>query len=108
MKAHWQSMNKIPTVLFQTNKTPHPDYTLDMIRKQVWVGWDYEIYDDNAVMQFFKENPHSDFPDISINDKAYTERIYLDIIIYTYVEAFSWIFMLYYTKILHLIIILCL
>jgi hypothetical protein len=66
MKSHWQSMNKIPNVLFQTNKTPHPDYALDMIRKQVWFGWDYEFYDDDAVMQFFKENPHRDFPDISI------------------------------------------
>ena len=94
MKKHWQSMNKIPTVLFQTNKTPHPDYALDMLRNQIWFDWDYKFYDDAAVINFFKENPHRDFPDISLKYLSFRLGAHrADLFRYYYLYLFGGFFM---------------
>ena len=55
---------KIPKVLFQTNKKKNKDYVLDLINSMLSPDWKYEFYDDDAVIQFFIDNPIDDLPDI--------------------------------------------
>jgi hypothetical protein len=64
MTFQWNIMNKIPHVLFQTNKTPNEPYVTEMIRAALNDDWKYEFYGDDDVLQFFKENPIQDLPDI--------------------------------------------
>ena len=54
----------IPTILFQTNKTYHDKYVLDMIKNMLTSEWKYEFYNDADVIQFFINNPIADLPDI--------------------------------------------
>jgi hypothetical protein len=64
MTFQWNTMNKIPHVLFQTNKQPNEPYVTEMIREALTEDWTYEFYGDDDVLQFFKENPIQDLPDI--------------------------------------------
>jgi len=58
-------MGKIPHVLFQTTKTnPLDDYIIDMIQQQLDDSWKYEHYNDEGIINFFKENPIDDLPDV--------------------------------------------
>ena len=54
----------IPKVLFQTNKTPHETYVLNMIMNMLTPEWKYEFYNDADVIQFFINNPLTDLPHI--------------------------------------------
>ena len=54
----------IPKVLFQTNKTDHEPYVIELIMKQLSSEWKYEFYGDEDVIRFFINNPLSDYPDI--------------------------------------------
>jgi predicted O-methyltransferase YrrM len=54
----------IPKILFQTNKTCHDAYVLDMIMYRLNPDWKYEFYNDNDVIQFFIDNPITNLPDI--------------------------------------------
>ena len=56
--------SNIPKVLFQTNKTIHDTYVLDMIMLMLTSEWKYEFYNDDDVIQFFINNPIADLPDI--------------------------------------------
>lgn len=64
MIAFWMRMNKIPKVLFQTNKTALDKYVLDMIYDRLGSEWEYRFYNDDDVIQFFINNPLPDLPDI--------------------------------------------
>ena len=64
MTSFWKRMNRITPVLFQTNKTKQDDYVVDMIKLQLGDNWSYEFYDDNAVLDFFANNPIQELPDI--------------------------------------------
>jgi hypothetical protein len=57
-------MVSIPKVLFQTNKTSHETYVLNMIMGRLSSEWKYEFYNDADVIQFFINNPITDLPDI--------------------------------------------
>lgn len=58
------SVNNISKVLFQTNKIPHDDVVLDMINSMLPSDWKYEFYNDTDVIQFFSNNPLTEYPDI--------------------------------------------
>jgi hypothetical protein len=57
-------INKITSVLFQTDKIKPQQYVIDMIKSNLGDNWRYEFYDDDDVIQFFLNNPINDLPDI--------------------------------------------
>jgi mannosyltransferase OCH1-like enzyme len=54
----------IPKVFFQTNKMNLDDHVPIMIKKMLTPEWKYEFYNDAEVIQFFKDNPIPELPDI--------------------------------------------
>lgn len=59
-----KNYNIITKTLFQTSKTPHEQYVLDMINFNLGSNWTYEFYNDDDVIQFFINNPIYELPDI--------------------------------------------
>lgn len=54
----------IPKVIVQTSKKEKPEeYVVNMIKKRS-IGWNYKHYNDKEVIQFFQENPLSEFPNV--------------------------------------------
>ena len=53
----------IPKVILQTAKTPLPQYVVDMFLKQC-PNFEYKFYDDEGILQYFRENPLPEFPNI--------------------------------------------
>jgi len=56
-------MTTISKILFQTNHS-HTEYVAEMIKDMLSPEWKYEFYSDADVIQFFINNPLTDFPDI--------------------------------------------
>lgn len=54
---------KIPKVIFQISKNNQDQYVVDMIKSRS-PGWEYKHFKDDDVLQFFKENPLDEFPNI--------------------------------------------
>ena len=54
---------KIPKVIFQTSRNNQDQYVIDMI-KSLSPGWEYIHFKDDDILQFFKENPLHEFPNI--------------------------------------------
>ena len=50
--------------IIQTGKNPPPSYVLDML-KHLSSGWEYIFFNDHDIVEFFKSNPHYEFPDIA-------------------------------------------
>src|SRR6056300_623721 len=54
----------IPKVIVQTSRKEKPEeYVVNMIKKRS-IGWNYKHYNDKEVIQFFQENPLSEFPNV--------------------------------------------
>ena len=54
----------IPKVIVQTSRQQNPkEYVVNMIKKRS-NGWNYKHYNDGEVIQFFQENPLSEFPNV--------------------------------------------
>lgn len=75
------SLNNIPKVLFQTNKTNIDKNVLNMITIKLTSEWKYKFYNDTDVIQFFINNPIADLPDIlqkynSIKDGAHRADLF--------------------------------
>lgn len=66
-------VRNIPKILFQTNKTNHEPYVIELIMKQLSSEWKYEFYDDADVIQFFIHNPLSEYPDIIQRYNSFTK-----------------------------------
>jgi len=64
MTNFWVKTNKIPKILFQTNKAYPEKYITDMIYINLDSDWKYDFYDDDDVIDFFINNPICDLPDI--------------------------------------------
>ena len=57
-------MSKIPKNLIQTNMKKPESYVLQQLSK-VFIGWKYKNYNsDDEIIQYFKDNPLKDFPNI--------------------------------------------
>lgn len=54
---------KIPKVIFQTSRNNQDQYIVDMIKSHS-PGWEYKHFKDDDILQFFKENPLDEFPNI--------------------------------------------
>ena len=54
----------------QCSKDPIPDHAVEQIRN-LSVGWDYESFDDDSMMQYLINNPIPEFPDIIEKISAY-------------------------------------
>jgi len=53
----------IPKTIVQTSRGKPQEYVVNLI-KQKSNGWKYEHYDDNEVIQFFREHPLQEFPNV--------------------------------------------
>ena len=54
---------KIPKIIVQTSKEKLPEYVVNMIKERA-PDWEYRHYVDEEIIQYFKENPLPEFPDI--------------------------------------------
>lgn len=55
---------KIPKVIIQTSRNDNQKtYIVDMI-KALSKGWEYKHFSDKEVIQFFQQNPLTEFPDV--------------------------------------------
>jgi len=54
---------KIPQVIMQTSKNRLPEYVVEIIKSKS-VGWEYEHFTDEGCIQFFKDNPIEEFPNV--------------------------------------------
>lgn len=54
---------KIPSILLQTSKDSPPAYVVKQLKERS-IGWEYMHFVDKDILQFFKENPLKEFPDI--------------------------------------------
>lgn len=64
MTSFWIKMNEIPHVFFQTNKNKNEEYVSDMIKSNLGTHWQYKFFNDDDVIDFFKNNPIHELPDI--------------------------------------------
>jgi len=55
--------NKIPKILFQTNKVKNPDYVTKLFNKTLSSDWTYVHFTDNQILDFFNNNHLEEFPD---------------------------------------------
>lgn len=53
----------IPKILLQTSKQKLPQYVLDLLDPHI-NGWEYKHFVDSEIIEFFKQNPSDEFPDI--------------------------------------------
>jgi len=51
-------------VVIQTSKDPIPENVMNQLKKQL-DGWKYTFFTDDDILAFFKENPSSDYPNIT-------------------------------------------
>ena len=58
---HYQS--RIPSIFMQTSKDPPLKYVVDQIKEKT-KGWKYIHFTDKDILQFFKEHPLKEFPNI--------------------------------------------
>lgn len=54
----------IPKILIQSTRNNIPDYVQNMIKKQLSDEWEHRIFNDKQSIQFFKDNPLDEFPNI--------------------------------------------
>ena len=54
----------IPKVILQSSKDPYPDYVNKMWEDRTDSSWKIVWYSDDDIIQFFKDNPISEFPNI--------------------------------------------
>ena len=57
-------ISKIPKIFFQTSKNKLEDWIIKMIKNNLSEGWEYKHFVDSEIIDFFKNNPHNEFPDI--------------------------------------------
>lgn len=87
-------MNKIPLVLFQTNKTYPNEYVINMIKKQLTLNWKYEFFNDTDIINFFIANPLSEFPDIILKFNSFEKGAHkADLFRYYYLYINGGVFM---------------
>ena len=66
---HWKNRTlyqykpKIPLLFFQTSKDPPLKYIVDQIKEKT-KGWKYMHFTDKDILQFFKEHPLKEFPNV--------------------------------------------
>ena len=55
---------QIPKIFVQTSRAKPEQYVVDMIHKKI-PGWKYLHYNDAEIIQFFKENPIIELPNMA-------------------------------------------
>lgn len=69
-KHYWQKKTipkdttLIPKNFIQTSKSRQSQHVIKQIKAQLAPGWTYTHFLDEDIMEFFKANPHPDFPNI--------------------------------------------
>jgi mannosyltransferase OCH1-like enzyme len=70
-KHYWQKKSipkdttVIPKNFIQTSKSRQPPHVLKQIKAQLSPGWTYTHFLDEDIVEFFRNNPHTDFPNIT-------------------------------------------
>jgi hypothetical protein len=54
----------IPKIVLQTARNPLQPYILEILKKFMGEGWQYEFYNDDDIKDFFKKNPLKELPEI--------------------------------------------
>ena len=54
----------LPPILFQTAPQPLCKDVTRLIQSKLPLGWSYQFFTDKEIVQFFHDNPDSEFPDI--------------------------------------------
>lgn len=54
----------IPKTILQTSKDPYPNYVKEMWRERIDESWTIDWFDDARIIQFFKDNPLPEFPNV--------------------------------------------
>ena len=54
----------IPKIIIQTSKNKPPQKVINNFKKVLSPGWIYKHFDDNEIIDFFKNNPIDEFPDV--------------------------------------------
>ncbi len=62
-------MSQIPRTFIQTSLAPPLDYVVQMLQGKA-KGWQYQHFDDAAIMAYFADNPSEEFP--NMRDKFYS------------------------------------
>ena len=57
-------MSNIPKVVFQTSKNRLPEYVIQLIKSKIPADWLYLHFVDDEVIQFFRDNPLEEFPNV--------------------------------------------
>ena len=55
---------QIPKIFVQTSRAKPEQYIVDMIQTKI-PGWNYLHYNDAEIIQFFRENPILELPNIA-------------------------------------------
>ena len=69
-KHYWQKKTipkdntLIPKNLIQTSKSRQPSHVITQIKDHLSPGWTYTHFLDEDIIEFFKSNPHPEFPHI--------------------------------------------
>jgi glycosyltransferase involved in cell wall biosynthesis len=83
----------IPNVILQTSKGPLAPYISDMICKHA-TGWVYKHFTDNDIVQFFKSNPHPEFPNIEAVFRSFKRGEHkADLFRYYYLYLFGGVYL---------------
>jgi glycosyltransferase involved in cell wall biosynthesis len=56
--------NVIPPIIFQTAREPLSSDVTRLIKSKIPNGWEYKFFDDDDIIEFFKNNPDEEFPDV--------------------------------------------
>lgn len=75
---YWQrktipkDISVVPKQFIQTSRDPLPAYVKKMCQSKLGPGWSYTHFLDEDIIEFFKANPHKDFP--AIKERFYQIR----------------------------------
>lgn len=58
-------VQQIERIIFQTSKSQLDRYYIDMIQSKLTEEWEYVHYTDSDILQFFKDHPVDEFPEIA-------------------------------------------
>ena len=56
--------NVIPQIVFQTAREPLSSDVTRLIKSKIPNGWEYTFFDDDDIIEFLKNNPDEEFPDV--------------------------------------------
>lgn len=83
----------IPKVIFQTARSAQPEYVVRMIL-DVCKGYEYKFFSDDDIIEFLKNNPLPEFPNIMDRFRSFSHSVHkADLFRYYYLYVNGGVFM---------------